>query len=287
MSDTMIDPSQQPAPESTQGQAVGSPPDVGSAPTSEVEAGTSSVGTEPAEGVAEAKPQVNEEVKSLRQRLTEQGEQIAGFTDLFNVLKSDPDLWDRIAQKVRGDSAPVDPLQAVFSDVDQRFDETTAQALKPILSQYEKAIEQKLLAKLAPVLRDATQTAVESKVTTGLRKAGVDPTVASTEEFRSFTREYQLENPWIKSVLRDDPVAAHTLLGKAYADATGLKRQIHNEAQRREGVRLAASMEQRGGKAGPTASVANTRRIARDQNALKNIMEQIKAGVDPGAITLE
>ena len=74
---------------------------------------------------------------------------------------------------------------------------------------------------------------------------------------------------------------------RAWAEATGLKRQIHNEANRREGVRLAASMEQRGSKAGPTASTVNSRKIPRNQNTMHAIMEQIKQGVDPGSIVIE
>lgn len=286
MSDINIDPSNQSAPETSQGQAVGSPPESGSPPTSEVEQGTSSEGVEPAEGVAEQKAPVNDEVKGLRQKLTEQGEQIAGFTDLFNLLKADPELWGRIEKRVRGDEAPVDPVAAALSKVDQVFEDDTARALKPILAEYEKAIEQKLLAKLSPFLRDASQTALESRQIAGLKKAGLDPAVAQTDEYRAFMREQQLEKPWLKSVLREDPVSAHELIGKAYAEANGLRRQIHNEAARREGVKLAASMEQRGGKAGPTVSTAMSRKIPRDQNALRNIMEQLKQGVDPGAIDL-
>ena len=283
MSLDITDPNVQSAPEAQQGQADGSPPASGSTPTSE---NVEDAGSGNTEGVAEPQAPANE-MKALRQKLTEQGEQIAGFMDLFNHLKRDPELWTRIEDTVNGRREPVDPTAAVLSEVDSIFDADAAPALKAILSKYEKALEQKFMGKLSPVLRDVVAQTQDAKVASGFRKAGLDPSLAQSEEYQEFRREDLLQRPWLKAVERADPVAAAELHAKAYAEQAGLKRQIHNEASRIGAVKAAAALESRGGKAGPTAAAVNRKKIARNNGSLHAIFEQLKAGVDPAAIDLE
>lgn len=260
-----------------QGQADGSPPVAEPEVPVEAEAGADQPGT--------PEPKVDQ-VAELRKTLSEQAEQLAAAKDLVNFIQSDPELHKLVTGKLSGQVQEPDPLDEALKAIEETFDEKTAGPLSGIFRKFAEGITKRSAKELQPALREVHLNALESKRAAGLRSAGVDPAVLASEKFNSFEKAYRTENPWIKSVERDDPAQAAVLIGKAFkATAAASQARAQNAAHVAD-VRQAMDLIPASSKVAPS-SVPGGVTVRRGPDSARQIRELLKRGIPDSAIKME
>lgn len=277
MSEQTIDSGLNDGVQDQQGQADGSPP------VAELEV---PVETEVGEGQPGAPEPNANQVAELRKALSDRDEQLAAAKDLVNFIQSDPELHKLVTGKLSGQVQEPDPLEEAVKKIQDTFDEKTAGPLAGIFRDFAEAISKKSAKELQPALREVHLNALESKRAAGLRSAGVDPAVLANEKFISFEKAYRTENPWIKSVERDDPGQAAVLLGKAFkASAAASQARAQNAAHVAD-VRQAMDYVPASSKVA-SSSVPGGVTVRRGPDSARQIRELLKRGIPDSAIKME
>jgi hypothetical protein len=208
---------------------------------------------------------------------------------IVNKLASYPDI-DKVVSFLEGkpiESKPTteDPevtrlAETMFGrDEEGNLKPGAAETVTQILSLAQDRAERAVYSKLAPHLQQNRDIKANLDLERGLRQAGLNPSTVEPRDFERFVSRFKKTNSWIKSVERDDPVAAGQLIGKAYRREQKKVREAAAQRSRVDDARETALFEPsgRGAAAGSAGTAVRINPSSRDFN-LRNISRLLAAG---------
>lgn len=228
--------------------------------------------------------------KELRRQMTELQAQLGNHSEFNRVLASLPN-WPQIRSQIERALAGEDPApqqgqpENEFAEIDAIAEELLgdkADVLKKFARKLEQRAEERARTAVKPLARQAMASAQEVKFQTGLRKAGLDPTIAEDADFQQFQREFMADNPFMRSALRgEDAVAAAKLLGDEFKRRARVPEQYLRERQRINDARN--QPESRGSRGGATRAADGAVVVSR-AGGPKAILDAIRKGASPDSI---
>lgn len=229
--------------------------------------------------------------QDLRRQMTELQTQLGNHAEFNRVLASLPN-WGEIRSQIERALAGEDPAprqggqpENEYAEIDAIAEELLgdkADVLKKFARKMEQRAEERARSAVKPLARQAMLSAQEVKFQTGLRKAGLDPTIAEDADFAQFQREFMADNPFMRSALRgEDAVAAAKLLGDEFKRRSRVPEQYLRERQRINDVKN--QPESRGSRGGATRAADGAVVVSRGGGP-KAILDAIRKGANPDSI---
>lgn len=262
------------------GQAPGSPrkPEENNSQTTEEETTSGSEEEVSSEGQGEEN---SSQALELRRKVTEQGEQLAGYQDLVQIASQHPDwtmkqvfAYVQTGQEPSTESDDTDPYEDLYEPLVGKNEEGR-KAFKELTARITAMTEKRLLGKLSPVLNKTFQAEAEDKFSRGLRKSGIDPELAADDEdFNRFQADYLRENKsWFSAVQKADPIKAGQFMGEAYSKKLGNRNSLKTQAKDLQ-FRRDAMLEEKGSKGKAAQVAANTVTLPRnaDMHAIRKVL---------------
>ncbi|MCR4294761.1 MAG: hypothetical protein NUW21_04455, partial [Elusimicrobia bacterium] len=175
---------------------------------------------------------------------------VTQYEEMFGQLMELPN-WEEIKDYLKTGKAPTakptqedeSALDAVMAKITE--DPEAKAGLKELFALAADAGRRSAMSDVQPLAKTVNLARLEAAERQGIEEAGLDSRVAGSQEFRKFAKEFERDNPWIKSVRRDDPRQATKLVGEKY------KAEMDPSALQNAQDRLAAardtSLERRGG----------------------------------------
>lgn len=237
------------APESGEGQADGSPPPGDNRPTE----------GDPETGGAE------KQALELRRKVTEQGELLKTLDGAFMRLQSHPKWASEIEPFLTGkpvQAAPADDPE--LGEIAESMFVDKAEGMKVLSRLRKKFLDEakaELRGEILPMARAVGNSREQAAYGNALEDAGYDPKLQRTSEFKSFVKEYELDNPWIRDVRSRDIDAAANLVVKDF------KRSVKRPSRDPEEARNASLDRGGGNTAGAAAAASAARTVEVPRNA--------------------
>lgn len=204
-----------------------------------------------------------EQVKELRQRLTEMGEQNKTAKVMVSYLKENhPDVFQATYAHLTGQTSPKN-FDKEMNEILDTFEDPKA---KDALSRFAQVIESKVRSELAPQLQAVQSVAQSAAEERGLRAAGVDLYDAEFTKARP-----ALEDRRYQALLRAEPELAAEYLGERYLASTSAN---GSRASTKEAAAATTSTGTR------SSGEADTFEVKGDTNIL-DIYKQIQGGKKP------
>jgi len=260
------------------GQAAGSP---SSGEKSVEKAETSSTAVVKEKGGGEDLAAQNHE---LRRKLTELSEERADHTALVDLINDDPALKKAVLARAAGRSEEGDGLQEIDREVDELFDEESAQPLKRLLRRVLEVGERRAEERMRPLLGEVKGTMAESQLRRALQAAGLDPAVTDGPDFRDHLKGLQASKSF-RVMMRQDPGGAADWAASKWKVLHASAEGYDRERRRIEDVR-AASLVTRGSHGAETSSASRTVKIP-FTSGMRAVHDALQRGVRKEDIELE